>query len=440
MISFLQNTWWFLVLIGIMILLHEAGHYLMAVLFDVKVETFSLGFGPRLFGLRRKGTDFCICAIPLGGYVKMTGEQPGEGETADPRALTSKPRWQRLLIAFAGPAVNIVLALALLTGLFMTQYPKIPTPPSPTVGHVDADGSAAKAGIREGDKVVRIDGVDNPTWETIAVKEIASAKKPMDVVVVRDGQRLGFTLTPEYDEKQGMGYAGWMQETDVQVSSYCCGINAAEKAGLQRGDVFVSANGIPIRSASRLQEVIESAKGAPVQVVYSRAGQQHTVTVTPVLSEAEGKPHWRIGAQLEPRVEISKLAFPQAVAESWRQNLQSTKLLYKVLQGMLERRMSPKSLEGPIGIARLSGQAAREGATSFISLMAAVSLNLAIFNLLPIPILDGGVMLMLLVEILMRRDLDLRVKEAVVRAGFVFLMVVVVFVLYNDIAKILPAG
>ena len=440
MLAFLQNFWWFLVLIGVMIVLHELGHYLMARLFDVKVETFSLGFGPRLFGTKGKETDFCVCAIPLGGYVKMTGEQLGEGQTADPRALTSKPRWQRLLIAFAGPATNIVLAILLLTGLYMMEFQKIPSPKSPIVGHLDPDGAAEKAGIRVGDQVVEIDGIQEPTWETIAVREIASAKKAMDVYVVRNGQRMNFSVTPVYDEKQGIGSAGWLPEIDVQMGSYSPEIDVAKRAGLQKGDVFVSLNGIPIHSSARFVEVLDETKGSPVQVVYLRNGQRREVTLTPVWAEVEGKQRWRIGALLEPRVEIIKLSFADAVAESCRQNLQSTKLLYRVLQGMLERRMSPKSLEGPIGIARLSGQAAREGATSFIGLMAAVSLNLAIFNLLPIPILDGGVMLMLLVEMLLRRDLDLRVKEAVVRAGFVFLMVVVVFVLYNDIAKILPAG
>ncbi len=292
----------------------------------------------------------------------MTGEQPGEGETSDPRALTSKPRWQRLLIAFAGPATNIVLAVILLTGLFMMEYPKIPTPKSPIVGHVDANGPAEKAGVRVGDRVVQIDGIQDPTWETIAnPREIASAKKAMDVYVVRNGQRLNFSVTPIYDEKQGIGYAGWMQETDVQMGGYCCNIDAAEKAGLQRGDIFVSVNSVPIHSATRFQEVIEATKGATVPLVYLRNGQQHEVTVTPVWGDVDGKQRWRIGASLEPRVEITKLPFGEALAESWRQNLQSTKLLYKVIQGMLERRMSPKSLEGPIRIAQLSGQAAREG-------------------------------------------------------------------------------
>jgi regulator of sigma E protease len=440
MLAFLQNFWWFLVLIGVMIVLHELGHYLMARLFDVKVETFSLGFGPRLFGTRGKETDFCVCAIPLGGYVKMTGEQPGEGQITDPRALTSKPRWQRLLIAFAGPATNIVLAVILLTGLFMVEFAKVPNPKSPIIGHVDPNGAAEKAGLRVGDQVVQIDGIQEPTWETIAVKEIASAKQPMDVYVLRNGQRMNFSVTPVYDDKQGMGVAGWAPESDVQMGGFSPDIDVARRAGLQKGDIFVSLNGIPIHSSTRFIEVIEESKGAPVQMVYMRNGQQHEVSLTPVWGEVDGKLRWRIGALLEPRIEITKLPFPEALAESWRQNVQSTKLLYKFIQGMLERRMSPKSLEGPIRIAQLSGQAAREGATSFIGLMAMVSLNLAIFNLLPIPILDGGVMLMLLVEMLLRRDLDLKVKEAVVRAGFVFLMVVVVFVLYNDISKILPPG
>jgi regulator of sigma E protease len=147
-----------------------------------------------------------------------------------------------------------------------------------------------------------------------------------------------------------------------------------------------------------------------------------------------------IGLSLQPRVEITKLAFPSALAESWRQNLLNTQLIVKSLEGIVQRKMSAKSLQGPIGIAQMSGDAAREGPIQYFLLMAAVSLNLAIFNLLPVPILDGGVMLMLFVEMLLRRDLDMKVKETVVKVGFVFLMFVVVFVIYNDISKIFPPG
>jgi regulator of sigma E protease len=426
MVSVLQDFWWFLVLIGVMILLHELGHYLVGRFFDVKIDAFSIGFGPRLFGFRRGETDFKVCLIPFGGYVKFAGEQPGDEQASDPRALPSKPRWQRLCITFAGPATNIILAVALLTGLYMVQYPKIPMPPSPIVGYVAPDAAAARAGIREGDKVVEIDGVMDPTWETVAVREIASAKRPMDVWVVRDGQRLNFSVTPVYDDKQHIGYAGWMQATAVQVGGYCCNIDVAQQAGLKKGDTFVSVGGQPIRSSMRLLEALADAKGAPVDLAYAREGKEYHTTVAPVWDQTAKA--WRIGAALESPV------------ESWRQNVQSTKLIYQFLQGIIERRMSAKSLEGPIRIAQLSGQAAREGAVVYIGLMAAVSLNLAIFNLLPIPILDGGVMLMLLIEMLLRRDLSLRIKEAIVRVGFVFLMMVVVFVLYNDIAKMLPPG
>jgi regulator of sigma E protease len=436
---FLQNIWWYLVLIGVMIMIHELGHYWAARWFDVRVETFSFGFGPRLFGIRRGETDFRFSAILFGGYVKMSGEQPGEENAADPRGLFAKPRWQRLIIAFAGPAINIVLAVALLAGLFMVHYPKVPTPPNPVVGYVVPDGAAAKAGIQEGDQVVQIDDVVNPTWEDIAIKEVSSARRPLEVWVNRNGERQHFTVTPVYDEKQGMGFAGWAQETEVQVLSIVPAMDA-ERAGLQKGDILISVNGHPLRSTSRLHEVILQTDGKPVELVYSRNGMVNQVTVTPSKRDMDGKERWMIGVQLEPRLEITKLPFFTALYESGRQNLQSAKLISKVFQGIVERRLSPKSISGPIGIAQLSGEAAREGPATYIGLMSMVSLNLAIFNLLPIPILDGGVMLLLLVEMLMRRDMDLKVKEAVVKAGFVFLMVVVVFVLYNDISKILPPG
>ncbi|HEY4361572.1 MAG TPA: RIP metalloprotease RseP [Bryobacteraceae bacterium] len=437
---FLQNFWWYLVLIGVMILFHELGHYWAARLCDVKVETFSFGFGPRLFGFRRGETDFRFSAILFGGYVKMAGEQPGDEASGDPRSLFAKPRYQRMFIAFAGPLINLILAVAILAGLFMVEYPKIPMPHDPTVGSVMPDGAAAKAGIREGDKIVQIENTTDPTWDDITLKEIASARRPMDVWAVRDGQRMHFSVTPAYDEKQAAGNAGWEQETEVEVASYYTGVDVAQKAGLQKGDILVSVNGLPIRSRTRLREVIETTKGAPVELAYSRQGQQHSVTITPAKREVDGQERWMIGVELGTRVEVVKLPFTQAVTESVRRNAQSATVLVQVLESIVERRMSPKSLEGPIRIAQLSGEAAREGAMTFFGLMAAVSLNLAIINLVPIPIFDGGVILMLFVEMLMRRDLDLKVKEAVIRVGFVFLMVVLVFVIYNDLSKILPPG
>ena len=430
----LQNIWWLLVLLGIMILIHELGHYWAARFFDVRVEAFSFGFGPRLFGFRKGETDFRFSAILIGGYVKMAGEQPGE-ETADPRGFMSKPRWQRLIIAFAGPFMNIALAVALLTGLFMVRFPKLPVVHSPTIGYVDADSAAAKAGLREGDRIVQVEDQVNPTWDDVAIKEIASANRPLHVAVERNGKREMFTLTPAYDEKMGVGRAGWFEEEKVQILDVWG--KPAQEAGLKAGDILVSVNNQPVRSTPKLNEVIRAANGSPVELTFQRGGRTETVRVTPVKSSMNGQERLMIGVSLGAHMVITQLSFPEAFRESINSNIKSAGLIYRFLQGIVEQKMSAKSLEGPVGIARLSGAAAREGATAFIGLMAMVSLNLAIFNLLPIPILDGGVILLLLVEMILRRDLSLQVKEAVIKVGFVFLMAVVVFVLYNDITKII---
>ncbi len=432
----LQNIWWALVLIGIMILIHEFGHYWAARFFDVKVETFSFGFGPRLFGFRKGETDFRFAAIFFGGYVKMAGEQPGDETSNDPRGFLSKPRWQRLIIAFAGPAMNIVLAVAVLTGLFMVRFPKIPTVPSPEIGYVVADSAAAKAGLHEGDQIIQISDSVNPTWEDISMKEVASAGHELDVWIVRAGERKHFRVTPVLDARNGIGFAGWAEQSDIEVATAVPGKPAA-KAGLQFGDIFVSVNGVPIHSTQKVLDIIASSAGKPLTVAYLRSGKPLTTTVTPVMTSMDGgSERWMIGANLGPRIEFVKLSLPAALVESVRFNAKNATLIYQFLRGILERKMSPKSLEGPIRIAQMSGEAAREGPTAYFGLTAMVSLNLAIFNLLPIPILDGGVILLLIVEMFMRRDLSMRVKETVFKLGFVFLMAVVAFVLYNDISKL----
>jgi regulator of sigma E protease len=438
--AILENIWWVLVLIGIMIMIHELGHYWAARWFDVRVEAFSFGFGPRLFGFRRGETDFRVSAILFGGYVKMAGEQPGDDQAGDPRSFLAKPRWQRLIIAFAGPFMNIVLAVAILTGLYMVKYPKLPeVGPPGVIGVVLPNSAAAKAGLREGDRVIGVNGKMNPTWEDIMLEEIASANRPMRVVYLRDGQTLETVVTPTLDERNGIGTAGWAEQAEIQIGGVEKGMDA-ERQGLQRGDILQTVNGIPIRSTYRLREIIKASQGKPVEIVYTRDGEQRTAIITPTWRELEGQKSWMIGVRLEPRVIYTALSFPEALRESARQNWKSAGLIYQFLRGIIEQRMSPKSLEGPIRIAQLSGDAAREGTTAFLGLMAMVSLNLAIFNLLPIPILDGGMILVLLFEMLIRKDLSMQVKEAVMKFGFVFLMMVVVFVLYNDISKIILKG
>jgi len=319
----------------------------------------------------------------------------------------------------------------------MVRFPKEPDPVNPVIGYVVAGSAAAKAGIQPGDQIVQVDDKSEPTWYDVQIREVSSANRPIAVSVRRNGQRLEYTVTPVFDQRRAVGFAGWDHQVDVEVKSVMPGY-AAEQAGLKVGDILLSVNGQPLRSTAGLSEAIGNSKGAPVPIVYRRGSTIGSVTVVPRFAPDEKR--WMIGVHQEERMEFIALSFPDAVRESFRENARYATIIFQMLKGIVERRMSPRSLSGPVQMADAARQAAEEGPMAFLGLMAMVSLNLAVFNLLPIPILDGGVILMLLVEMLMRRDLSLQVKEAVLKVGFVFLMVVVAFVLYSDISKILPPG
>jgi regulator of sigma E protease len=471
-----QNILWLLILIGVMIMIHELGHFWAARFFDVKVETFSLGFGPRLFGFKRGETDYRVSLILFGGYVKMAGEQfaemtaPGADNTppstastperiaaarfgaegieqqrttagADPRNLLNKPRWQRLIISFAGPFMNLVLAVGLLTGLFMVKYEKIADANmEPVIGHVVSGSPADKAGIQDGDKIVALNGQPNPTWETVIMQEIQN--RPMSISVDRAGKRITTTVEPTLSKATGMGYAGWDEQGAVEIGDVKPDFPAA-KAGLKKGDVVVAVDGSPIHSTARFHEITKNSNGKPVVIEFQRGKETQTASIQPIFAKLEGQEQqWMIGVSIQTKLDIvdTKLSFPQALAESVRQNAKGALFFVNVLEGMVERRMSTKNLSGPIGLSQIAGQEAREGAMAYLSLMAMVSLQLAVLNLMPIPILDGATILLLLIEIIMQRDLSLNVKEAMFKVGFVFIMMLVAFVIYNDLAKMLPQG
>jgi regulator of sigma E protease len=300
---------------------------------------------------------------------------------------------------------------------------------------------AAKAGIQDGDRIVKLDGKNNPTLEDVELKEIESAYRPMRLTIERNHTQLDIVVTPTLSERSGVGFAGWDFRGHVQLGSVEAGM-PADQAGLKKGDLLIEVNGVPIHSQLQFQEITKNSGGKPIEIVYERKGQRQTVTIQPVYAKIDGPARWMIGVMPQPKLDLvtTKLSFPEAFNESLHQNAKGALLIVEFLKGMVERRMSTKNLSGPIGIGVMAGDAAREGPSAFFMLMSMVSLNLAIFNLLPIPILDGGVILMLLVEMVMQRDLSINVKEAVFKVGFVCIMVIVAFVLYNDISKILPAG
>src|SRR5436853_2559081 len=288
MLLFSENVLWLLVLIGVMIMIHELGHFWAARFFDVKVEAFSFGFGPRLFGFRRGDTDYRFSLILFGGYVKMAGEQAADENAEDPRSLLAKPRWQRLIIAFAGPFMNVVLAIGLLTGLYMVKYQRVSDADMEAViGHVMPDSPAAKAGIQDGDRIVKLDGQNNPNWEDVGLKEVASAYRPMYLTIERNGKRFDTVVTPTLGERSGMGFAGWDERGQIQLGSVEAGM-PAEKAGLKKGDLLIEVNGQPIHSQIKFQEITKNSGGKPIDIVYERGGQKHKVTVQPVYAKIDG--------------------------------------------------------------------------------------------------------------------------------------------------------
>jgi regulator of sigma E protease len=429
------DLWPVVILLGIMILIHELGHYWAAISVGVRVDTFSIGFGPRLFGFRRGETDYRVSAIPLGGYVRMYGELPGDEASADPRSFVAKARWQRAIVVVAGPLMNVLLAIAIVTGLYMHAFPKEADPVDPVITSVPPNSPAAHAGVLPGDRIVQIGGHQHPNWEDVLNEAALNGNHPIAVAVNRNGRRLNLTVTPEMDAKQGIGIAGWNADPDVELGKVMPG-SPSEAAGLRQGDLIISINRQPVVSTETVVEQVTKSAGKPVEIIFMRNGQIQKVPVTP-RATGDSKQPWLIGVMVKFHGEIVKLSFSSALAESIHWNERNATLIFDAVRSLIQRRVSPKSLQGPIGIARLSTEAVQEGAISYLGLMAIVSLNLAIINLLPIPILDGGTLLMLLVEMLIQREVSMQVKETVFKLGFVFLMMLVVFVIYNDISRIL---
>ena len=426
------------VVLGIMILVHELGHFAAAKWFGVRVDVFSIGFGKRLAGFRRGDTDYRISALPLGGYVKMAGENPLESRSGAPEEFMSHPRWQRFVIAIAGPAMNIILAVVLLTGVFMVHYehPVFLDEPA-VVGWVQENSPAGKAGVEQGDRSVRIDGVQNPTWEDVMLKVMINSRQPLDVAIQRGNQVLEKQVQPQIDASDQNGVVGWLPDQPITVTELDPDMPAA-KAGLKVGDDIVAVNGTTMRSLFSVIHLLQQNGSKPVDVTLVRGGQKLDLQVTPILTDDNGQKTYRLGFRSEP-VRVDKLPFAQAFTRSLEENKKYSLLIVDLVQKMLQRKVSIKQMEGPIGIARASGDAARQpGWTPLLGLMAMISLNLGVFNLLPIPILDGGLILLIIVESVMRRDISIRIKERIYQTAFVFLLLFFVVVIYNDLLKAVP--
>jgi len=427
--------------LGFMILIHEFGHYAVAKLLGVRVEQFAIGFGKRLIGFRKGETDYRINAIPLGGYVKMSGENPMDQHTDDPREFLNHSRWHRFLIAIAGPAMNILLAIFLLTVVYMVhyEYPVYLDKPAVLDG-VKPGSPAAQAGLQSGDRIVKVENIENPTWEQLEPRVWLSPNQPLTISVQRGNQVFEKTIVPKPVTTSEVGSAGWFPEDAVVVGRVESGLPAA-KAGIKEDDRIVALNGQPVHSLESVIDSLQRTKEQPVELTVLRGSETLQFRMTPVLSKTEDpkEDRYRLGFSNKGEIKVTTLPFAKALGLSLDRNKQYSLMILELAKKLVQHKISLKAVSGPIGIAQEAGYAAQQkGWTPLMELTAGISLNLGIFNLLPIPILDGGVILFLLIEGLMRRDISMNIKERVYQAAFVFLVLFAVMVIYNDLMKTIP--
>ena len=447
MIEAIQSFSAFLLVLGILVFVHEFGHFAVAKFFGIGVRTFSLGLGKRMFGFRRGETDYRISWIPLGGYVRMVGDELDDQRVGDSKEFLSRPRYQRLLVYSAGAAVNILVAWLLYTVVLMgygTWETVPPKNPYPMVIALADGGEAEAAGLQVGDRILEIGDIDlaeEASVEGVTVKEILlSPGETRDIVFMRDGEQRTTTLQTGADERFKLGDPGWQLERVDRgiVRLYDVIENSpAADAGLQVDDIVKSYDGIPATLDLEFRNYIAARPNQEVLLEIERQGERLVVSVTPENREGRGM----LGVIPLSR-EIKKVEYGLAAAasRSFETCLEQSKLLFTFLGRLVQFKISTRALSGPLEIAQVSGDAVRGGLQSLLVLLAMISLQLGIMNLLPIPILDGGHIMILLIESVMRKDLSLRVKERVMIAGLVFLLLVFTLVLYGDVMKTFVVG
>ncbi len=424
----------FVFVLGVLVFVHELGHFMMARRVGVRVLTFSLGFGPKLLKFRRGDTEYCVSAIPLGGYVKMAGENADDRRTGADDEFVSKTKWQRFQVLVMGPVMNVVLAIVVIWVVLLqgVEVPVFEDQPA-VVGRVVPDSPAERAGIRVGERITSVAGRVTETWDQLIVAVLPRAQREISVVV-RDsgGAERTVRLTPDAQTDFEMGDIGVGPIMQPQVRGLTLSSTRASDAGILVGDVIEAIDGEPATSETLIKTINEHA-GTPLTLTVRRPGGAHDLVVTPELVGDVGL----IGVALSPyEVRVIEPGPIEAVQLSLARNYEWSGLIFQTIWGLLTAETSPRQLVGPVGIAQLSGGAAAAGWIALFNLMAMISLNLGIINLLPIPVLDGGHILILALEGVTRRDFSVRVKERMLLVGFVILMMLMVTVIYNDLTRI----
>ena len=436
-----------LVVLGIMVLVHETGHFVTAKLCGVRVEIFSVGFGPRLFGFKRGDTDYRLSLLPLGGFVKFAGGDQGEESTGDPAEFTARPRWQRILIGASGPASNFLLAFGLMTGLYMmhNEVDRYLSGPA-VVDYVAPNSPAAAAGLKSGDRIVQFGPEHNPTWQQVEIRMGIDASGDVPVTAARTGNDGDFStklpingaMTSDGPDFTAIGLEPRIQAGPLVIQDITPGF-PLEKAGAHAGDAIVSLDGLAPHSVGAVTAYLQQNGAKPVSVAVRRGSQNLAFTVVPEIGDnGAGKMGYRLGFMpAPPPTTIEQQPFPLAARHAWHYSVQNSGYILEVLRRLFSRHSPAKELMGPVGIARQTGEAAlMPGWQPIINLSALISINLGIVNLLPFPILDGGMILMLLIESIMRHDLNQNVKERITQVAFIVIVLFFLFVTFNDVTRI----
>ena len=424
----------FAFVLGVLVFVHELGHFLAAKRVGIKVLKFQLGFNPTIVSFRRGDTEYGIGALPLGGYVKMAGENPDEARSGRPEEFLSKSKWERFQVLIMGPAMNLILAVVLLAIVLYrgAEVPAFENQP-PVVGAVTAGSPAEKADIRPGDLVISVADRPVTTWEGFFIGVGTRANREIPIALIRDGSEMEVRVTPvaSRESRFEIGDIGVLPNVHPSIRAVNSG-EPADTAGLKPGDVVLAVNGQTITFSSQLKSAIEKHPEAPITLWILRDGAQLTVSATPARRGEIGL----LGIQIADATTSIQPGAIEAVGMSIERNVQNAGLIFRTVWDLITRETSPKQLMGPVAIAQLSGESAQLGWIALFSLMASISLNLGLLNLLPIPVLDGGHIFIMALEGVARRDFSMRVKEKMLLAGFVVLMMLMVTVIYNDLTRI----
>jgi regulator of sigma E protease len=426
----------FLIVFGILVFIHEFGHFFTAKLVGIRVEVFSFGYGKRLVGFKKGGTDYRISLIPMGGYVKLLGEGMFEpGRELAPDDMMSKTRGARLLVMAMGSIMNVLLAVALVAvingiGVPVPEYQD----QKPVIGHIDPGSPAEKAALGPEDEILSINGRKVATWSDVEIAVGTKPDKVLTLEILRDGRVLPVELRTESVSRYEMGYAGFRGKILTQIRMVTAG-SPAEKAGLKAGDVITAVDGKPVYFYSFIP-VIEGNAGREVVLAVERGGERLDVPVTPRREGDVGK----IGILQEARSVVRKYGFFAAIRESLKANLKNVFLVIRFLKDLFTGQASTRQLGGPLEIANFSYAALRMGWIAMMSWIAIISLQLGILNLFPIPVFDGGQIFVLLLESVFRKDFSPKVRTVWLQIGFVIFVALIVFVVLNDFVKKLPHG